>query len=209
MANIPKVNGDFKLTITSSSQTYTDTLYTDNKAISGDIILNITAQSGSASIDGTTITPTFSQNGNVITVTGGKTVTGGVTPGWIDSISSGNVDVSGVYTIPSGSASINSTTITASGTQNANVITISGSKTITALVTPGYITSVASANVNVVGTFTMPLATTATTTIAYGTRIWNVTPSTSDQRLKITAGYIGNSDIKVSGAASFNGKYTM
>ena len=55
----------------------------------------------------------------------------------------------------------------------------------------------------------MPLATTAATTSAYGTKIWDASTSTNEQLLKITAGYIANSYVRVAGAASFSGKYDM
>lgn len=46
MANIPKVDGNFELVVTNATQSYEDTLYTDNTNISGDIHIHITAKSG-------------------------------------------------------------------------------------------------------------------------------------------------------------------
>lgn len=46
MANIPKVDGNFELEVTNATQSYEDTLYTDNKNISGNIHIHITAKSG-------------------------------------------------------------------------------------------------------------------------------------------------------------------
>lgn len=46
MANIPKVDGNFELEVNNATQSYEDTLYTDNKNISGNIHIHITAKSG-------------------------------------------------------------------------------------------------------------------------------------------------------------------
>lgn len=119
--------GNWELTETNQPQQYTNTLLTAGLPVEGDIKIDITAKSGSASVDNSTITPTFSRSGNVITVTGSTTTTGTVgTAGWISSITSGTSSIASTgntYTIPS--ASSFSLAITDKSSTNLTVGTLS------------------------------------------------------------------------------------
>lgn len=103
MANIPKVEGNFVLEETSTGQTYTDTLYTDNKNISGDIEIKITAKSGNAPV-ATSLTGTgasASLSGTTITLSKVVTNAGSTfTAGWINSKPTGNATLTLSGTVP-------------------------------------------------------------------------------------------------------------
>ncbi len=105
-------NGGYTLSCQDSNfdtQTKTVTLKTEDKILDGNLVLTVKAKTGAASINSSTITPSFSQSGNVLTVTGSTTATASVTTaGWISSISSKSISIStsnnvNKYTIPKGS----------------------------------------------------------------------------------------------------------
>ena len=94
MANIPKVDGNFVLNVTDTTQTYTDILYTDNKVISGDIEISITAKTGTASV-----TAQILHSGNTTlsgtTLSVQAVVAPSVSPGYVNSGTSGVVTIRG------------------------------------------------------------------------------------------------------------------
>ena len=101
------------------------------KATSTDVTSYATAtvRSGSASVNNSSITPSFSQSGNVVTVTGSATSSATVsTSGWIVSITSGTASIATTsnvnkYTIPSGNFN-NAATSNVTYTENTDAGTV-------------------------------------------------------------------------------------
>lgn len=94
MTNIPKSGGNFVLNVTNTTQTYTDTLYTDNKVVSGDIEISITAKTGTASVTAQTLNSgTTTLSGTTLTVQ--AVVTPSVSAGYVNSGNSGVVTIKG------------------------------------------------------------------------------------------------------------------
>ena len=112
MANIPKIDGNFELEVNDATQSYEDTLYTDNKNISGNIHIHITSRDAIASMPSTlegTDAITSNYDGSYITLTKNLTNTASIsTSGWISSLS-GSTTVSLTGKIPSKRFNIPST----------------------------------------------------------------------------------------------------
>ena len=143
------IAGTVKISGTVPTETKSASGSGDITPADGKLLSKVTVGAGSASIPNKTITPTFSQSGNIVTVTGSVTNTGTVsTAGWISSITSGSTSISTTnnankYTIPAGSISMPSSlsgSTTATNTNAGTTITLSKSVTNTAtLSTAGYI----------------------------------------------------------------------
>lgn len=203
MANIPKVDGNFKLEETSTSQTYTDTLYTDNKNISGDIEISITAKTGTA---GTPVATKGTVSGNKVTVTPKVTNV----EGWI---SSGTISGTGV-TVTASELVSGTKTISANGTgidvtnyASVNVsvptgITPTGTITITQK-TGTNVTNYASANVQE-GSATA----SATKGTVSGNKV-SVTPKVTKSAGWIDAGTVSGTAVEVTAAELVSGSKSI
>lgn len=190
MANIPIVDGNFKLEETSTSQTYTDTLYTNNKNISGDIEISITAKTGTA---GTPVATKGTVSENKVTVTPKVTNV----EGWI---SSGTISGTGV-TVTASELVSGTKTISANGTgidvtnyASVNVsvptgITPTGTITLTQQ-TGTDVTNYASANVRAASNFSLS-ATDNTGVVTVGSLASGYYPLTNSITASLSAGTPG------------------
>ena len=108
-------SGNWELTETNQGKTYTNTLLTNNKNISGDIDINITARNATASMPASLSgsSASASLSGTNITLVKTLTNTASITQaGWVDSLS-GNTEVSLSGTVPTETKSVKSSSTTA------------------------------------------------------------------------------------------------
>ena len=211
------VTGNWELTETNQGKTYTNTLLTDNKNISGDIKINITAKTGTA---GTPVAEKGAVSGNKVVITPkvtnteGYIATGTITGTAIEvtaaEVVSGTktISASGVQdcktyasvNVPAGSAKVNNSTIVPTISQSGNKITVSGSTTSSGTVTTaGWITSITNGTASIQNTtYTIPggeLANVGTTGVTYTENTDPGTVLPKNGALYINAGYYDNTKI--------------
>lgn len=211
------VTGNWELTETNQGKTYTNTLLTDNKNISGDIKINITAKTGTA---GTPVAEKGAVSGNKVVITPkvtnteGYIATGTITGTAIEvtaaelvsgtkTISASGVQDCKTYAsvnVPAGSAKVNNSTIVPTISQSGNKITVSGSTTSSGTVTTaGWITSITNGTASIQNTtYTIPggeLANVGTTGVTYTENTDPGTVLPKNGALYINAGYYDNTKI--------------
>lgn len=209
--------GNWELTETNQGKTYTNTLLTDNKNISGDIKINITTKTGTA---GTPVAEKGTVSGNKVTITPkvtnteGYIATGTITGTAIEvtaaelvagtkTISTSGVQDCKTYAsvnVPAGSAKVNNSTIVPAISQSGNKITVNGSTTSSGTVTTtGWIENITSGVASIkTTTYTIPsgiLNNEATSGITYTENTDPATVLPKNGALYINAGYYENTKI--------------
>lgn len=182
--------GNWELTETNQGQTYTNTLNTDNKVVSGDIKISISAKSGTA---GTPVATKGTVSGNKVVVTPKVTnvegyISGGTISGTGVTVSASEL-VSGSKSITSNGTGIDVTNYASVDVAVPTGISPTGTITITQQ-TGTDVTQYATADVRAASNFSL-VATDNTGTVSVGTLASGYYPLTNSITASLNAGTPG------------------